>query len=149
MNLIEVKNITKSFNDLLVLNDISGSIHRVSAEILGKPSNNGWTYWFVERDNNLKSIDDLREEYAEKYITLGVNLSQKSKDDTKGMWLTMQYFLFTVNEQSWPEHFKTGIAAINDPSTDPNNKQGNAQKQKALCELASVNKEDILFFYFH
>ena len=60
----------------------------------------------------------------------------------------MQYFLFTVNEQSWPEHFKTGIAAINDPSTDPNNIQGNAQKQKALCELASVNTGDILFFYF-
>lgn len=60
----------------------------------------------------------------------------------------MQYFLFTVNEQSWPEHFKTGIAAINDPSTDPNNRQGNAQKQKALCELASVNTGDILFFYF-
>tara|TARA_Y100000310_G_scaffold237803_1_gene241088 strand:- start:977 stop:2068 length:1092 start_codon:yes stop_codon:yes gene_type:complete len=50
--------------------DISGSIHSVSAKLLNKASNNGWTFWFVERDNNLKSIDDLREEYAKKYITL-------------------------------------------------------------------------------
>ena len=49
--------------------DISGSIHKVSAKLLGKNSNNGWTFWYVERDNNLKSIDELREEYAKKYIT--------------------------------------------------------------------------------
>lgn len=57
-------------NATIVLNDISGSIHSVSAQALGKESNNGWTFWFVERDNNLKSIDDLRKEYTEKYITL-------------------------------------------------------------------------------
>jgi len=56
-------------NATLVLNDISGSIHSVSAQVLGKTSNNGWTFWFVERDNNLKSIDNLRNEYTEKYIT--------------------------------------------------------------------------------
>ncbi|NMB66467.1 site-specific DNA-methyltransferase [Candidatus Woesearchaeota archaeon] len=57
-------------NATIVLNNISGSIHSVSAQALGKTSNNGWTFWFVERDNNLKSIDDLRKEYMEKYITL-------------------------------------------------------------------------------
>ena len=57
-------------NATIVSNDISGSIHSVSAQALGKASNNGWTFWFVERDNNLKSIDDLRKEYTEKYITL-------------------------------------------------------------------------------
>lgn len=57
-------------NATIVSNDISGSIHSVSAQALGKASNNGWTFWFVERNNNLKSIDDLRKEYTEKYITL-------------------------------------------------------------------------------
>lgn len=56
-------------NATIVSNDISGSIHSVSAQVLGKPSNNGWTFWFVERDHNLKSIDDLRKEYTDKYIT--------------------------------------------------------------------------------
>ena len=55
-------------NATIVSNDISGSIHSVSAQVLGKPSNNGWTFWFVERENNLKSIDELRKEYTEKYI---------------------------------------------------------------------------------
>lgn len=60
----------------------------------------------------------------------------------------MQYFLFTVNEQSWHEHISTGIAAINDPSHDSSNPQGNAQKQKALCEVAHINIGDLLFFYY-
>lgn len=45
-----------------------GSIHKISAKILNKSSNNGWTFWYVERDNNLKSINELRNEYAKKYI---------------------------------------------------------------------------------
>jgi len=57
-------------NGTIVLGDISGSIHSVSAQVLGKTSNNGWTFWFVERDNNLKSIDELRDEYTKQYITL-------------------------------------------------------------------------------
>jgi len=57
-------------NATIVSGDISGSIHSVSAKLLNKISNNGWTFWFVERDNNLKSIDELRDEYAKKYITL-------------------------------------------------------------------------------
>jgi len=59
----------------------------------------------------------------------------------------MQYFLFTVHNKSWEEHFKTGIAAINNPGHNPDNSQGNAQKQKALCELVSIKKDDLLFFY--
>ena len=57
-------------NATLISNDKSGSIHRLSAELLGKTSNNGWTFWYVEKNNNLKSIDELREEYTSKYITL-------------------------------------------------------------------------------
>jgi len=60
----------------------------------------------------------------------------------------MQYFLFTVSEKSWPEHLKTGIAAINDPGCKQSNRQGNAQKQKALCEVACIRKGDFLFFYY-
>jgi len=57
-------------NATIVSGDVSGSIHSVSAKLLGKTSNNGWTFWFVEKDTNLKSIDELRKEYAKKYITL-------------------------------------------------------------------------------
>lgn len=57
-------------NATLILDNNYGSIHSLSAQVLGKTSNNGWTFWFVERDNNLKSIDDLRKEYIEKYVTL-------------------------------------------------------------------------------
>lgn len=59
----------------------------------------------------------------------------------------MQYFLFTVTKQSWKEHFSTGIAAINNPGHDKNNRQGNAKKQKALCELAGIKRRDLFFFY--
>lgn len=45
-----------------------GSIHSVSARILGKESNNGWDFWYVERDGKLKSIDELRHEYAKKFM---------------------------------------------------------------------------------
>ena len=57
-------------NGTIKSGDISGSIHSVSAKLLGKTSNNGWNFWYVERDNNLKSIDELRDEYAKKFITL-------------------------------------------------------------------------------
>ncbi len=60
-------------NATIQAGDISGSIHGVSAKLLGKTSNNGWTFWYVERGNNLKSIDDLREEYAKKYMALKGN----------------------------------------------------------------------------
>lgn len=54
-----------------IINEISfGSIHKVSAELLKKTSNNGWNFWYVERNNILKSIDELRNEFIEKNITL-------------------------------------------------------------------------------
>ena len=48
--------------------EITGSIHSVSATILKKSSNNGWSYWYVKRDNNFISIDDLRHDYVQKYL---------------------------------------------------------------------------------
>ncbi|OWY23070.1 site-specific DNA-methyltransferase [Sphingobacteriales bacterium UPWRP_1] len=40
-----------------------GSIHKVSAAILNKPANNGWTFWFVQRNNQLIGINQLRQQY--------------------------------------------------------------------------------------
>lgn len=45
-----------------------GSIHKVSAQLLEKDNNNGWTFWYVERNNTLVCIDELRMEYAGKYL---------------------------------------------------------------------------------
>ena len=40
-----------------------GSIHKISAKILNKNANNGWDFWYIKRDNKMKSIDELRYEY--------------------------------------------------------------------------------------
>jgi len=49
-------------------NGFVGSIHKVSAQLLNKESNNGWTFWYVKQKSKLISIDDLRNEFAEKYL---------------------------------------------------------------------------------
>jgi site-specific DNA-methyltransferase (adenine-specific)/modification methylase len=49
-------------------NDFVGSIHKVSAQLLGKESNNGWTFWYVKHNSKLVSIDDFREEFAKQYL---------------------------------------------------------------------------------
>ena len=43
-----------------------GSIHKVSADMLEKESNNGWTFWNIEKNGKLISIDKLRELYFQK-----------------------------------------------------------------------------------
>jgi len=55
-------------NATLQMEDNIASIHKLSAKLLDKESNNGWKFWYVERANGLKSIDILRKEYREKYI---------------------------------------------------------------------------------
>jgi DNA modification methylase len=55
----------------IIYNDLVGSIHKVSAKILNKSSNNGWTFWYVKRGENLVSIDELREEYRKKFLYEG------------------------------------------------------------------------------
>ena len=49
-------------------NNFVGSIHKVSALLLGKETNNGWTFWYVKQKGKLVLIDDLREEFAKKYM---------------------------------------------------------------------------------
>jgi len=50
--------------------ELTASIHKVSATILNKTNNNGWTYWYVERDRKLISIDDIRKLYYENFLKL-------------------------------------------------------------------------------
>ncbi|MCK4386877.1 MAG: site-specific DNA-methyltransferase [Candidatus Pacebacteria bacterium] len=48
----------------------NGSIHKTSAGILDKLSNNGWAFWyFKDKRKNLISIDNLRDNYIKKYLT--------------------------------------------------------------------------------
>jgi len=35
---------------------------------LQKESNNGWTFWYVIRDNKLLSIDELRQYYGNNFL---------------------------------------------------------------------------------
>jgi modification methylase len=47
----------------LVCNDLRGSIHRVAAQCLGKPSCNGWEHWYYRdaRTGEFRVLDTLRE----------------------------------------------------------------------------------------
>ncbi len=57
-------------NGTVISDEFSGSIHSVSAKLIGKTNNNGWTFWYVERDDKLISINELRTEYRKKEITV-------------------------------------------------------------------------------
>jgi site-specific DNA-methyltransferase (adenine-specific)/modification methylase len=52
----------------LLYNGVAGSIHKISAIILEKENYNGWTYWYVKRNNKLVSIDQLRRDYENKFL---------------------------------------------------------------------------------
>lgn len=52
----------------LILDGEAGSIHKTSAKVLNKTNNNGWSFWYVIRDNSLISIDDFRYDYAKRYL---------------------------------------------------------------------------------
>lgn len=62
------ENKAKVLADGTISNGEVGSIHSVSARILKKESNNGWDFWHIIRDGKLKSIGDLRWEYAKKFL---------------------------------------------------------------------------------
>jgi len=59
-----------------------------------------------------------------------------------------KYFLFTVNDNSWPEHKSTGVAAINDPVATAGQSYGLPKRQSAMCEMAGIQPNDIILFYF-
>ena len=80
MNLIKIGDFLYSKNEknkakilanaTLEFNGQVGSIHKISAGILDKMSNNGWTYWHTkDKKGNLILIDEIRDKYIKKYLT--------------------------------------------------------------------------------
>ena len=47
--------------------NLHGSIHKVSAALLNKQSNNGWKFWYALIDGEMILIDTLRQQYIETY----------------------------------------------------------------------------------
>ena len=56
-------------NGTLKYDDINGSIHKISAQILNKTSFNGWSFWYIKRNSDLISIDTLRKDLIAKKET--------------------------------------------------------------------------------
>lgn len=52
----------------LIYENETGSIHKISAKILKKENHNGWSYWYVNKGDNLISIDQLRLDYENKFL---------------------------------------------------------------------------------
>jgi DNA modification methylase len=59
----------------LKYNGFRGSIHKTSAYVQNKKTCNGWSFWYIERNNELISIDELRKEYRE------IHISNETKSD--------------------------------------------------------------------
>jgi modification methylase len=47
----------------LTCGEASGSIHGLGARLQGAPSCNGWTFWHIEHEGQLKPVDTLRQLY--------------------------------------------------------------------------------------
>ena len=57
----------------------------------------------------------------------------------------MRNMVFFVNNSSWAEHNRVGIAAINDPGSGVG-AQANSGRQKAIAEIAGIRPGDRIFF---
>ena len=77
----------------LVYNENCGSIHKISAMVLGKTNNNGWTYWNILRDNKLLSIDELRNDYEERFMKGKLKQDPEIEFETRNKILTHNTFL--------------------------------------------------------
>lgn len=55
-------------NNKVVYKNSEYSIHKLSAKLLNKNNNNGWSYFYIKRNNKLISIDSLRYEYQNKGV---------------------------------------------------------------------------------
>lgn len=59
----------------------------------------------------------------------------------------VRHLIFIVNDNTWEEHNKVGIAGINDPLiTHPNNRNANAARQSAISEISGIRPGDIIYF---
>lgn len=59
---------TLTDNNKVVYKNSEYSIHKLSAKLLNKNNNNGWSYFYIKRNNKLISIDSLRYEYQNKGV---------------------------------------------------------------------------------
>lgn len=57
----------------------------------------------------------------------------------------MRNLVFFVNDSSWAEHNRVGIAAINDPGLGEDS-QAKSGRQKAIAEIAGIRPGDRIFF---
>ncbi|MBS3930026.1 MAG: site-specific DNA-methyltransferase [Sphingomonadales bacterium] len=57
-----IKALVRADGSLLAGED-SGSIHGLGAKVQGAPSCNGWTYWHIEHEGELKPLDAVRKLY--------------------------------------------------------------------------------------
>jgi len=57
----------------------------------------------------------------------------------------MRNLVFFVNDASWLEHNRVGIAGINDPAVG-GGAQANSARQKAIAEIAGITPGDRIFF---
>ena len=55
-----------SIDGSIKINNISGSIHKVGAEIQGLPSCNGWDFWHVKEKSSSILLDNVRDDYRSK-----------------------------------------------------------------------------------
>lgn len=47
----------------IITNELNGSIHKVSAHFLNISNNNGWDFWYIEKEDGLKPISEIRKNY--------------------------------------------------------------------------------------
>jgi len=87
----------------LLFNGIAGSIHKISATILKKENHNGWSYWYIRRDNKLISIDQLRHDYENKFL--------KSKDSAYKE-IQFEENLIHEPEESFLSYANNGIQSV-------------------------------------
>lgn len=59
---------TLTDNNKVIYENSEYSIHKLSAKLLNKNNNNGWSYFYIKRNNKLISIDSLRYEYQNKGV---------------------------------------------------------------------------------
>ncbi len=87
----------------LLFNGIAGSIHKISAAILKKENHNGWSFWYIRRDNKLISIDQLRHDYENKFL--------KSKDSA---YKEIQFEENSIHEpeESFLSYANNGIQSV-------------------------------------
>jgi hypothetical protein len=59
----------------------------------------------------------------------------------------MRTRVFTVTPETWVEHFRAGVAGINDPYHRSQTPPAYATRQKVMTEVAGIRPGDRLFFY--